>query len=63
MINVPRDYDSLGRPDGYRIRRRAVELGIPLLVDLQLARAVVEALLSRRGKQLVERSWQEYLGV
>jgi carbamoyl-phosphate synthase large subunit len=44
VINVPREYDRLGRPDGYLIRRRAVERGVPLITDLQLARAVVEAL-------------------
>ena len=38
VINVPRTYDEYGRPDGYLIRRRAVESGVPLITDLQLAR-------------------------
>ena len=57
MINVPREYDELGRPDGYWIRRRAVDAGIPLLTDLQLARAVIEAL---RHKKLAD---AEHAGV
>ena len=62
VVNVPRDYDRQGRPDGYRIRRRAVELGIPLVVDLNLARAIFEALRYRRGTTIGVRSWQEYVG-
>jgi carbamoyl-phosphate synthase large subunit len=44
VINVPREYDELGRPDGYLIRRRAVDAGVPLITDTHLARAVIEAL-------------------
>ncbi len=45
---VPRSYDELGRPDGYLIRRRAVDAEVPLITDLMLARAVVDALRNRR---------------
>lgn len=48
VINVPRSYDELGRPDGYLIRRRAVDAEVPLITDLMLARAVVDALRNRR---------------
>lgn len=61
VINVPREYDSQGRPDGFAIRRRAVEGGVPLFTDLQLARALVEALRMRRSAQLDVRSWNEYV--
>jgi carbamoyl-phosphate synthase large subunit len=61
VINVPREYDSQGRPDGFAIRRRAVESGIPLFTDLQLARALVEALRLRRAFPFGVRSWNEYL--
>jgi len=47
VINVPRSYDELGRPDGYLIRRRAVDAEVPLVTDLMLARAVVDALRNR----------------
>ena len=49
VINIPREYDRHGRPDGCWIRRAAVDNGIPLLTDLQLAKAVVEALRRTRG--------------
>ena len=61
VINVPREYDHLGRPDGYLIRRRAVDAGIPLLTDLQLARAVIEAMRSRRIEDLRTLAYDEYL--
>jgi carbamoyl-phosphate synthase large subunit len=61
VINVPVAYDELGRPDGYLIRRRAVDAGIPLLTDLQLARAVIEALRHKKGKTLQTLAYDEYL--
>jgi len=50
VINIPLDYDRQGRPDGYWIRRAAIDSGVPLITDLQLARAVVEMLRQTRGK-------------
>jgi carbamoyl-phosphate synthase large subunit len=61
VVNVPREYDEYGRPDGYLIRRRAVETGTPLFTDLQLARALVEALWRKNGLELPVRAWQEFL--
>jgi carbamoyl-phosphate synthase large subunit len=60
VINVPLEYDELGRPDGYLIRRRAVDSGIPLLTDLQLARAVIEALRNRKLESLNTLAYDEY---
>ncbi|MCC7383543.1 MAG: carbamoyl-phosphate synthase (glutamine-hydrolyzing) large subunit [Deltaproteobacteria bacterium] len=63
VINVPREYDQYGRPDGYLIRRRAVDTGVPLITDLQLARAVVEALRKRSSERALRvLAWDEYLG-
>jgi hypothetical protein len=61
VINIPVGYDDQGRPDGYLIRRRAVDAGLPLLTDLQLARAVIEALRHRKRTDLETRSYDEYL--
>ncbi len=61
MINVPREYDAVGRPDGYLIRRRAVDAGMPLITDLQLARAVVEALRHRGRDPLNVLAWNDYV--
>ena len=60
VINVPRLYDEMGRPDGYQIRRSAVDAGVPLVTDLQLARAVVEALRTTRSEGMSLQAWSDY---
>jgi carbamoyl-phosphate synthase large subunit len=52
VIDIPREYDQLGRPDAYYIRRRAVYAGVPLIMNLQLARLVIEALTRKRLEDL-----------
>jgi carbamoyl-phosphate synthase large subunit len=61
VINVPREYDSLGRPDGYYIRRSAVDHGVPLITDLQLARAVIDALRVKKPGGLRLVAWNDFL--
>lgn len=52
VINIPREYDQFGRPDGYLIRRQAIDSGVSLVTDLQLARAIVEALRWRNPSEI-----------
>ncbi|MBL8341231.1 MAG: ATP-grasp domain-containing protein, partial [Rubrivivax sp.] len=59
VINIPREYDAMGRPDGYRIRRHAADAGLSLVTDLQLARALVEALRSGAHERLAVAAWDE----
>ncbi len=61
VINVPREFDALGRPDGYLIRRSAVDNGVPLLTDLQLARVVIEALRVKGPGDLRVAAWNDFL--
>lgn len=62
VINVPREYDELGRPDGYLIRRRAVDAGVPLITDNHLARAVIEAMRWKRNSESLRiLAWDNYL--
>jgi carbamoyl-phosphate synthase large subunit len=63
VVNVARDYDTTGRPDGYLIRRQAIDLGITLVTDLPLARAIVEAMRCRRHLPLEVAAWNDYVGV
>jgi carbamoyl-phosphate synthase large subunit len=62
VINVPLEYDEYGRPDGYVIRRRAIDAGVPLITDRQLARAVVEALRWRSLETLGLVAWNDHIG-
>jgi carbamoyl-phosphate synthase large subunit len=61
VVNIPRDYDEEGRPDGYLIRRRACDLGIPLITNMQLAMALVEAMEMYKDRPLSIAHWGEYL--
>jgi carbamoyl-phosphate synthase large subunit len=61
VINVPREYDALGRPDGLVIRRAAVDAGVPLITDLQLARATIEALRRKGPGDLRTLAWETYV--
>ncbi len=62
VVHVPRSYDELGRPDGYLIRRHAVDADVPLVTDLLLATALVNALRNRTSRTPAIRAWDEYLG-
>ena len=44
VVNIPREYDDTGVPDGYHIRRAAVDLELPLVTALPLARALIRAM-------------------
>jgi carbamoyl-phosphate synthase large subunit len=44
------------------IRRQAVDLGVTLVTDLPLARAIVEALRWRRLLTLDVVAWNDYVG-
>ncbi len=61
VINVPREYDARGRPDGFRIRRQAVDLEIPLITDLWLARRLVQAIARLGVDDLAVRPWHAYV--
>jgi carbamoyl-phosphate synthase large subunit len=47
--------------DGFAVRRKAVDMNIPLITNRQLAEAFVMALAETRDRELRLRSWDEYL--
>jgi carbamoyl-phosphate synthase large subunit len=61
VANVPVSYDSLGRPDGYAIRRAAIDRGVPLITDPHLAKAMVAMLSSTRGKLAAPQALGDYV--
>jgi carbamoyl-phosphate synthase large subunit len=48
VINIPKNYHETELTNDYHIRRKAVDFGIPLLTNIQLANRLAEA-LSRKG--------------
>jgi carbamoyl-phosphate synthase large subunit len=61
VINIPKNYQEQELTNDYLIRRKAVDLAIPLITNLQLAQRFVEA-ISRKGLDDLEiKSWSEYV--
>ena len=60
VVNIPRDLSSRELTNGYRVRRAAVDLNIPLLTNSRLASAFIHAFCSRPLSALEIKSWDEY---
>ena len=60
VVNIPRDL-SVGELDnGYKIRRAAIDLNVPLITNARLASAFIEAFCTLNLEDIQIRSWQEY---
>jgi carbamoyl-phosphate synthase large subunit len=60
VINIPKNYQEEELNNDYLIRRKAVDFGIPLLTNIQLAQRFVETLSRKRLGDLQTKSWAEY---
>ncbi|MEZ5597577.1 MAG: carbamoyl-phosphate synthase (glutamine-hydrolyzing) large subunit [Pseudomonadales bacterium] len=61
VINIPKAYDEHGRPDGFHIRRKAIDAGISLITDRKMAGAIVEALRWLDPTALRARAWNGFV--
>ena len=60
VINIPKNFQEEELTNDYIIRRRAVDFGIPLITDIQLAQRFVEAIARKSVDDLQIKSWDEY---
>ncbi|MFQ6103441.1 MAG: carbamoyl-phosphate synthase (glutamine-hydrolyzing) large subunit [Candidatus Glassbacteria bacterium] len=60
VINIPKNIEREELDNDYLIRRKAVDFGVPLITNLQLAKRFVEAFSSTSQEDLKIRSWDEY---
>jgi carbamoyl-phosphate synthase large subunit len=60
VINIPKNAQEEELTNDYLIRRRAVDFGILLITNIQLAQRFVEALSRKRLDDLQIKSWSEY---
>ena len=61
VINIPKDIqDKKEEIDLATMRRLAVDFGVPLITNLQVAKLFVEAISSKKEKDLEVLSWDEY---
>ena len=60
VINIPKNYQETELTNDYYIRRKAVDFGIPLLTNIQLANRLAEALSRKRADGLGIKELQAY---
>jgi carbamoyl-phosphate synthase large subunit len=60
IINIPARAFGLESGDGYIIRRKAVDLNIPLITNRQLAESFIVAFSELKSNGLKMSSWKEY---
>jgi carbamoyl-phosphate synthase large subunit len=60
VINIPKNIEREELDNDYLIRRAAVDRGVPLITNLQLARRFVEVISSSSLADLKVRSWDQY---
>ncbi|MBN2489784.1 MAG: ATP-grasp domain-containing protein, partial [Planctomycetes bacterium] len=60
VVNIPKDASEEELQNDYMIRRAAVDHGIPLITNLQLAQRLARALAHKTLESLEVRSWRDY---
>ena len=60
IINVPKNHTIRELTNGYRIRRGAIDHNIPLMTNVRLAKAFIEAFCALKMEDIKIKSWQEY---
>ena len=60
IINVPKNHSNRELTNGYRIRRGAIDHNIPLMTNVRLAKAFIEAFCAMKLEDIKIKSWQEY---
>jgi carbamoyl-phosphate synthase large subunit len=60
VINIPKNIEREELDNDYLIRRKAVDFGVPLITNLQIAKRFIDAFSSCSTGDLKVRSWDEY---
>lgn len=60
VVNIPRDLTVGELDNGYKIRRAAIDLNIPLITNARLASAFITAFCSLSMDDLQIKSWDQY---
>ncbi|MGN0036953.1 MAG: carbamoyl-phosphate synthase (glutamine-hydrolyzing) large subunit [Bacteroidaceae bacterium] len=60
VVNIPKDLTAGELDNGYKIRRAAIDLNIPLITNARLASAFIHAFCTMSVDDLAIKSWDEY---
>ena len=60
VVNIPKNLSAGELSNGYKIRRAAIDLNIPLITNARLASAFIQAFCTLSLDDLAIKSWSEY---
>ena len=60
VVNIPKDLTPRELTNGYKIRRAAVDLNVPLITNSRLADAFIHAFCNVKITDIGIKSWEEY---
>ena len=60
VVNIPRDLSAGELDNGYKIRRAAIDLNIPLITNARLASAFINAFCTMTIDDIAIKGWDEY---
>ncbi len=60
VVNIPKNLTAHELTNGYKIRRAAVDLNIPLITNARLASAFIHAFCTMSIDDIAIKSWEEY---
>ena len=60
VVNIPKNLSAGELTNGYKIRRAAIDLNIPLITNARLASAFINAFCTMSVDDLAIKSWAEY---
>ena len=60
VVNIPKNLTAGELDNGYKIRRAAIDLNIPLITNARLASAFIQAFCTLSVDDICIKSWQEY---
>ena len=60
VVNIPKDLTPRELTNGYKIRRAAIDLNVPLITNSRLASAFIQAFCTLKLEDIDIKSWAEY---
>ena len=60
VVNIPKDLTVSELSNGYKIRRAAIDLNVPLITNSRLASAFINAFCSLSLDEIDIKAWDEF---
>ena len=60
VVNIPKNLTAGELDNGYKIRRAAIDLNVPLITNVRLASAFINAFCTMSIDDIAIKSWEEY---